>query len=61
MELKPCPFCGRDDHLEVVPGGLSFVTCNACEACGPDAETGDEARRLWNVRHEERGEEANDG
>ena len=51
-ELKPCPFCGADEDLRVVSvyGEERYVTCLTCSACGPDAETADEAIEAWNRR-----------
>lgn len=39
-ELKPCPFCGMDDHAELVEDGSggflgAYVKCHNCNARGP--------------------------
>ena len=39
-ELKPCPFCGMDDHTELVEDGSggyvgAYVKCHNCHARGP--------------------------
>lgn len=50
-ELRPCPFCGQTkicgiDDMEM----YCTVSCDACEAEGPPADSIDEAIRAWNTR-----------
>jgi Lar family restriction alleviation protein len=50
--LAPCPFCGVTEDTEdisVVRVERGYcVNCDTCEANGPEAPSGDEARKLWN-------------
>ena len=52
-KLKPCPFCGSDENLEiretwVVAGYKWFVSCADCWAHGPLVDTKDAAVTEWN-------------
>ena len=53
-ELAPCPFCGCSNVVlmdgENQQVGLYCVECFDCEACGPLAQTEEEAARHWNQR-----------
>lgn len=56
--MKPCPWCGEDDDLEVIQNGEdAFVHCKFCGSCGPvcntincSSESG--AIELWNDMEE---------
>lgn len=50
-KLEPCPFCGNTgvDDIVVV-GSRAWITCNNCRTLGPEAETREEAVKLWNKR-----------
>lgn len=58
IQLKPCPFCGKDDFLSMwrppVRGRRErfAVTCTYCGASGHIGEDADEARALWDCRAE---------
>lgn len=53
--LKPCPFCGNTEDLEIYEEwpdatGISIkVICYDCEADGPVANTEEEAIEAWNA------------
>ena len=52
MELKPCPFCGREDPVlvEAGPGARRF-RCERCLATGPRTLHGKKRlMELWNQR-----------
>ena len=54
-ELKACPFCGRDDELEISHIGAAEewwwnVYCDHCCTHGPTAQTEAEAIATWNTR-----------
>lgn len=51
VELKPCPFCGRDGKIEKWQGW--FVRCQNtdCGAVFPDYENKETAINMWNTRH----------
>ena len=55
--LKPCPFCGEAEYLEVqaYDGGMldAYVQCNECSTYGPDGGTRDDAIIKWNHRPSE--------
>lgn len=42
--LRPCPFCGSTELLDVYAG----VQCETCGARGPYSLTAEQAERLWN-------------
>lgn len=51
MELKPCPFCGSIDGLNVYVKGFWFVQCDICGCRGPDNQmTKERATEAWNNR-----------
>lgn len=51
IAVSPCPFCGRDEAKIERTLAFWYVICEiACNACGPSAETPEEAARLWNER-----------
>lgn len=54
VDLKPCPFCGRDHRLPIIQdeaSGLMHVYCQACGASGPvESESEAEAIAGWNRR-----------
>lgn len=57
-ELKPCPFCGRRNNVELYtedegdPGYVSWceVRCLGCDIEGPLGQNAEEAIRRWNKR-----------
>lgn len=58
LNLKPCPFCGRDDKVgfeffKSKYASYSSVYCRNCESTGPRSYTVDGAIRAWNERVEE--------
>ena len=68
MELKPCPFCGGEAKLQIVPPhkhtflekiGIDFPDCNGSTfvgcafcTCIISADTTNEAIKAWNTRYE---------
>ena len=61
-DLKPCPFCGRDDgvHLSTVLSYRSIYTVS-CECCGThtaEHKRSKEAVDAWNMRVPEEGKTA---
>lgn len=57
LDLLPCPFCGctaEQDHLSIAADpqaeGDYRVTCSACYADGPTADTPQKAMILWDAR-----------
>lgn len=54
IELKPCPFCGEKDNIEVfVKYDDCFIACTKCCANGPYKHTEEEAVEAWNTRYQE--------
>lgn len=53
-ELKPCPFCGSEAHLEPISGDPDDLHAVCCCGCGGYAwgETKEHAIRTWNRRTE---------
>jgi len=60
-ELKPCPFCGEKEALQVGYGLLerggypAWVQCQTCQACGPlrleaEQDKSSPAQTAWNGR-----------
>ncbi len=54
-ELKPCPFCGRDDSISIDKYQYGdewwhFVECEECMAKGPVGKTEQDAADAWNER-----------
>jgi hypothetical protein len=52
-ELKPCPFCGEAERLQLIDNGEygSYIVCIACSTGGPfPNETKDGAKKIWNKR-----------
>lgn len=52
-DLKPCPFCGSTNvHNEryAMIGAPSQVVCMGCGATSKEADSPEEAARLWNQR-----------
>lgn len=54
-ELKPCPFCGEKDAIEIdsyKDSGADwfFVTCRECQAQGTVCGTKQDAIDTWNWR-----------
>lgn len=51
-QLKPCPFCGQDDALEILPddsvSDFNHVECWHCGGRGPSASLEEDAIRAWN-------------
>ena len=60
-ELKPCPFCGSDENLEVQDGPYPFILCKPCGAYGPSGEDVADAYRRWNRRAEVKAEKGAEG
>lgn len=54
FQLRPCPFCGRENiRCEVLDDGWKFVeVCSTCKARGPVYRTMPESLRGWNTRVE---------
>lgn len=59
--LLPCPFCRsvKLAHVakratEETPEQFLFIQCDGCGATGPNGESKDQQRALWDVRTEER-------
>jgi Lar family restriction alleviation protein len=58
IPLKPCPFCGQRDQLAVGQKtddvgtlvDVFYLSCAACGAEGPAADSADQAAELWNGR-----------
>lgn len=60
IELKPCPFCGKEAHIykSAYPNGetaynvccLHYFGCYLENAIDADFETSDEAAEAWNGR-----------
>jgi Lar family restriction alleviation protein len=49
--IKPCPFCGEDNQLEIRINGNHFeVACIVCNCTGPIAKKKEVAVAFWNVR-----------
>lgn len=60
-KLKPCPFCGGEAFIFVIPphkhrivplpdyAGEAFVECTKC-TCAMSADTKEEAIKAWNRR-----------
>ena len=55
-DLKPCPFCGRDDIRYSSDGKMigrsegHVYWCGNCGAFGPNDVRQDHAKRMWNLR-----------
>lgn len=55
-ELKPCPFCGDTECLELCQdknhpkGADMFIACQLCQVAGPSAFDEDSAIHRWNER-----------
>lgn len=50
IAISPCPFCGEVAELRKTLN-LWYVECDpTCNACGPAADTPEEAATLWNRR-----------
>jgi Lar family restriction alleviation protein len=52
QELKPCPFCGDDNSLQVEHDDIHwcFVFCENCLAHGPRIDDREQAIKEWNER-----------
>ena len=56
-DLKPCPFCGKAERLEVDTAEWFGqyagwrVKCDSCESYGPNLDGKDLAIDAWNTRH----------
>ena len=49
FEVTQCPFCEKPTEMELHNKDRQvYVSCRACEATGPKAETQNDAVRLWN-------------
>lgn len=49
-KLESCPFCGSKKVNLVHEVNYSYVTCDDCDAIGPDSIGFDEAIEKWNTR-----------
>ena len=57
-DLKPCPFCGEDDLLDirwiVLANHNEYVVwCKNCSGQGPNDVSSDRAQEMWNLRRTE--------
>lgn len=57
-DLKPCPFCGRKEYLQVSKyesDGVwwHYVECTECMANGPVGRKTQDATDAWNERAKE--------
>ena len=65
-ELKPCPFCGGEAHIDGTSwrptdgAEVAWVTCKRCDAYGPTLPL-KEAIAAWNRRAPEPGKDGNNG
>lgn len=65
-ELKPCPFCGGEAHIDGTSwrptdgAEVAWVTCKRCDAYGPTLPL-KEAIAAWNRRTPEPGKDGNNG
>lgn len=67
IKLKPCPFCGGEPHMEVIPAhkhifadmpdcdGEVFVFCDSCSAA-VSGRNDQDAAEAWNHRADTRNE-----
>jgi len=52
IEAEPCPFCGSKE-LTVAPQAAWYaVSCENCDAEGPESKDRQRALDLWNTRHQ---------
>lgn len=61
IEPIPCPYCGGTRLIVYsrdykTPAGSSLrefwrISCDSCDANGPQADTRSKAMMLWNTRH----------
>lgn len=50
-KLKPCPFCGEDEDLAVLPDSVYYsVNCESCGTIGPAELKPEYAVAAWNRR-----------
>lgn len=53
-KLKPCPFCGSGNIIEISVGFREFVHCNNCDTNGPSCYPSSFDQRApidkWNER-----------
>jgi Lar family restriction alleviation protein len=49
QNLKPCPFCGGEAHIEF-SWSIYYGECNKCFATGPENVTKSNAIKRWNKR-----------
>ena len=53
-DIKSCPFCGSESHLQIENGWTCYVQCNECESEGAYFEDTEEGRiqaiNAWNHR-----------
>lgn len=50
---KRCPFCGSDETRFIRCCGTTWVSCEKCEASGPEGKDEKEAIALWNARFQD--------
>jgi hypothetical protein len=48
QEMKPCPFCGKDEPVKKEDKGFHYFQCERCEARGPRTIKEPFAVKLWN-------------
>lgn len=55
MELKPCPFCGGIDGINIIHLDRMtpnwFVACDSCGCTGSSKQTENSCKNAWNDRH----------
>jgi len=51
--MKPCPFCGEKNYLDVYQGGAFRVGCSKCKSNGPVECSVGKAKKAWNKRPQE--------
>ena len=49
-EIKPCPFCGKDEGTDIRDEEKICIHCANCSAVGPWAEYLSDAIEAWNER-----------
>lgn len=49
-ELKPCPFCGNGDAINIVSGGWHLVRCFYCGFLSNSHYKREDAIKDWNTR-----------
>ena len=52
-ETHPCPFCGATQLIMMEDHGSHYQLCLECRACGPTADSAEEASEEWEIRFED--------